>query len=152
MVNATTWFYGTNGTAGLWRTTTGGVSVDGAPAWTQVNIYSSGGALQPLAAAIGSVYVATDASFYSGGNYAIVHSLDGINWTQVSNQYAPALASENGSSPSSTQEPRQRVRTSCAKCRAVMQHAVDVGTCADAPTATISQPNRLKTISGPRCL
>jgi hypothetical protein len=100
MVNATTWFYGTNGTQGLWRTTTGGVAVNGAPAWTKVNLYASAaGATQPLDSAIGSIYVAQDGSFYSGGNYAIVHSTDGINWTQLSGQYAPALGSQNGSSP-----------------------------------------------------
>ena len=100
MVNASTWFYGTNGPQGLWRTTTGGVAVNGAPAWTQVNLYTTAaGATQPLDATIGSVYVAQDGSFYSGGNYAIVHSKDGINWTQLSGQYAPALGSQNGSSP-----------------------------------------------------
>jgi hypothetical protein len=100
MVNATTWFYGTNGPQGLWRTTTGGVAVNGSPAWTQVNLYTNdAGATQPLASTIGSVYVAGDGSFYSGGNYAIVHSTDGVNWTQLSGQYAPALGSQNGSSP-----------------------------------------------------
>jgi hypothetical protein len=99
MVDATTWFYGTNGSNGLWRTTTGGVSMNGVPAWTEVSYYGAGGASQPLTAAIGSVYVAQDGSFYSGGNYSIVHSTDGINWTQLSGEYAPALGSENGSSP-----------------------------------------------------
>ena len=100
MVNGTTWFYGTNGPQGLWRTTTGGVAVNGAPAWTQVNLYTNdAGAMQPLASTIGSVYLAEDGTFYSGGNYAIVHSTDGINWTQLSGQYAPALGSQNGSSP-----------------------------------------------------
>jgi hypothetical protein len=100
MVNATTWFYGTNGTQGLWRTTTGGVAVNGAPAWTKVTLYTNAaGAAQPLDSAIGSVYVAQDGSLYSGGNYAIVHSTDGIDWTQLSGQYAPALGSQNGSSP-----------------------------------------------------
>ncbi len=91
MVNATTWFYGTNGSQGLWRTTTAGVSVGGAPAWTEVNFYATGGASQPLISAIGSVYVAHDGSFYSGGNYAIVHSKDGINWTQLSGSIRSCL-------------------------------------------------------------
>jgi hypothetical protein len=99
MVNAKTWYYGTNGSQGLWRTTTGGVSENGAPAWTEANLYVSGGGTEPLVSAIGSVYVAQDGSFYSGGNYSVVHSVDGMNWTQLSGEYAPALGSENGSSP-----------------------------------------------------
>ena len=93
MVNATTWYYGTNSSNGLFRTTTGDVSVNGAPAWTLLT--------QPqIQQAIGSVYIAKDGSFYSGINYSVAHSTDGINWTPISGEYAPAaLFSQNGSSP-----------------------------------------------------
>lgn len=63
------------------------------------SLTNAAGATQPLDAAIGGVYIAQDGSFYSGGNYAIVRSTDGINWTQLSGQYAPGLFSQNGSSP-----------------------------------------------------
>ena len=54
---------------------------------------------QPLQAALGFVYIASDSTFYSGGNYGVVHSSDGINWVQISDEYAPALFDWNGSIP-----------------------------------------------------
>ncbi|MEO8155973.1 MAG: hypothetical protein ABI605_23150 [Rhizobacter sp.] len=88
MVDAKTWFYGTNGPNGLWRTTTGGVSANGAPAWKLV---------QP-GNANGSVYVARDGSFYAGGgNGNVIHSVDGITWSTIPN--SAVGGSLNGSTP-----------------------------------------------------
>jgi hypothetical protein len=87
MIDAKTWFYGTNGPDGLWRTTTGGVSVGGAPAWTQVFDGSVNG----------SVYVATDGTYYSGGGNVIWSADSGLTWTAVPN--SPGPPSVNGSTP-----------------------------------------------------
>jgi hypothetical protein len=85
MVDSKTWFYSTNGPDGIWRTTTGGVSVGGQPAWTQV---VSGGTN-------GSVYRAKNGIFYSG-SAGVSWSSDGVSWTPIPN--APSLYSFNGSS------------------------------------------------------
>lgn len=87
MIDATTWFYGTNSTDGLWRTTTGGVSVNGAPAWTEV-----------LSTWVnGSVYVATNGVFFVGGYPNVDWSKDGITWTPWAT--SPSATSINGSTP-----------------------------------------------------
>jgi hypothetical protein len=86
MIDAKTWFYGSNGTQGLWRTTTGGVSVGGQPAWTEV--YSG-------ASTNGSVYVAKSGTYYSGGSNVIWSSNLGVTWTAIPN--SPATTSINGS-------------------------------------------------------
>jgi hypothetical protein len=87
MIDATTWYYATNGGSGLWRTTTGGVSSDGtSPAWTQVFTGSVNG----------SVYEASNGVFYTGG-VNINWSTDGVTWMTMSN--SPGAGSENGSTP-----------------------------------------------------
>jgi hypothetical protein len=106
VVNDKTWFFGTQG-GNLWRTTTGGVpgkdsNGNATPAWSKVNLYGSCGTascLQPLNNALGFVYIASDGSFFSGGNFGVVHSVDGIDWTQISGEYAPGLYDWNGSIP-----------------------------------------------------
>jgi hypothetical protein len=75
MVDAKTWFFASNGSQGLWRTTTGGVSVGGQPAWTQV--YSG--------TANGSVYIAKNGDYYSGGNSVIWSTDMGTTWTPIAN-------------------------------------------------------------------
>src|SRR5208282_6447866 len=45
----------------------------------------------------GGVYVATDGSYYTGGTFQVVHSTDGLHWTSLSPEYAPAPFSMNGS-------------------------------------------------------
>jgi hypothetical protein len=87
MVNAKTWFCGTNGSQGLWRTTTGGVSVGGQPAWTRVFSGSVNG----------SVYIAKNGTYYSGGNNVIWSSNLGVTWTAIPN--SPNCTSVNGSTP-----------------------------------------------------
>ncbi len=89
MVNAKTWFYGTNGSQGLWRTTTGGVSVGGHRAWTQVFSGSVNG----------SVYIAKNGTYYSGGNSVIWSSDLGVTWTAIPS--SPNCTSINGSTPMS---------------------------------------------------
>jgi hypothetical protein len=84
MIDSKTWFYSTNGPNGVWRTTTGGVSVGGKPAWTQVH----------MGGANGSVYRAKNGVIYSGGS-RVDWSLDGISWTEISN--SPNTFSVNGS-------------------------------------------------------
>ncbi len=87
MVNAKTWFYGTNGCSGLWRTTTGGVSPDGtSSAWTEV--YNG--------CVNGAVYQASNGGFFTGGN-GIHGSADGISWLAMSG--SPTATSINGSNP-----------------------------------------------------
>ncbi len=89
MGNATTWFYGTNSGDGIYLTTTAGVSPDGASsAWTRV---FSGNAP-------GTVYVAPDHTYYSSGNDRILHSVNGHDWTAVS-EPGIGLGSFNGSTP-----------------------------------------------------
>jgi hypothetical protein len=108
IINDKTWFFGQLG-GKLWRTTSGGVPQNGQPAWTQVNIYVSSClssatncactgnvCSEPMTGSTGFVYMARDGSFYSGGNRALVHSTDGVNWTQISNQYSPSIADDNG--------------------------------------------------------
>jgi hypothetical protein len=84
MIDSKTWFYSTNGNGGIWRTTTGGVSVGGQPAWTQVRTGSANG----------SVYRAKNGVMYSGG-FRIQWSLDGVSWTTINN--SPNTYSFNGS-------------------------------------------------------
>jgi len=87
MIDSKTWYYATNGGNGLWRTTTGGVSSDGtSSAWTQVFTGSVNG----------SVYLAPNGVYYTGGNN-INYSTDGVSWMTMSN--APGAGSENGSTP-----------------------------------------------------
>jgi hypothetical protein len=90
MVDSKTWYYAPNDCTGLWRTTTGGVSEDGGPAWSQVyNGCVSGG-----------VYQASNGNFYTGSNTGsdnVVWSSDGINWNMMPN--SPSAASLNGSIP-----------------------------------------------------
>ena len=87
MVDAKTWFYGTNSCNGLYRTTTGGVSSDGtSSAWTKV--YDG--------CVNGSVYHATNGAYYAGGTN-IHWSLDGISWMTIAN--SPGASSINGSTP-----------------------------------------------------
>jgi hypothetical protein len=64
---STTWLFGTMG--GLWRTSDGGGS------WTMVssNIFH------------GSLYETTDGTLYLGGTQGVLHSTDGIAWTNVPN-------------------------------------------------------------------
>jgi hypothetical protein len=89
MVDGTTWFYATNSSTGIFLTHSGGASPDGTtPGWTQV---FSGNVP-------GSVYVASDGTFYSSGNGAIIHSTDGIHWTSVTDSNI-GLSSFNGSTP-----------------------------------------------------
>ena len=87
MINATTWFYATNGGSGLWRTSTGGVSTGGNPAWTQVYNGSVNG----------GVYVASDGTYYAGGNNIILSTDQGTTWNAIAN--SPSAGSMNGSSP-----------------------------------------------------
>jgi hypothetical protein len=85
MVDSKTWFYGTNGSNGLWRTTTGGVSPDGtSSAWTKV----FSGTVN------GSVYKATNGVYYVGGSLT-GWSTDGISWQTIPN--SPGGLSHNGS-------------------------------------------------------
>jgi hypothetical protein len=86
LVDATTWFYATNGCDGVWRTTTAGVSPDGhSPAWTQVE---TGGCVS------GTVYQASNGVFFTSGQ-ELHYSTDGITWMQ---ENAPSTWSVNGSS------------------------------------------------------
>jgi hypothetical protein len=87
MVDSKNWFYATNSPDGLWRTTTGGVSTGGAPAWTQVYNGSVNG----------SIYVATSGTYYSGGTNIIWSSDLGSTWAVVAN--SPSAGSFNGSTP-----------------------------------------------------
>jgi hypothetical protein len=87
MIDSKTWFYATNGTNGLYRTTTGGVSPDGhSSAWTQVyNSYVDG-----------DVYKASNGVYYIAGS-GISWSTDGISWHAMSG--SPGAAGVNGSDP-----------------------------------------------------
>ena len=87
MVDAKTWFYGTNGPQGLWRTTTGGVSVNGQAPWTQV--YSG--------SASGTVYITKGGNYYSGGNNVLWSKDLGVTWNAIPN--SPSSTSINGSTP-----------------------------------------------------
>jgi hypothetical protein len=87
MVDAKTWFYATNGPEGLWRTTTGGVSVAGQSAWTKVFAGSVNG----------SVYVAKNGAYYAGGGSVIWSADLGLTWKAISN--SPNSTSFNGSTP-----------------------------------------------------
>ena len=87
MVNATTWFYATNSSEGLYRTTTGGVSTGGQSAWTQV--YSG--------SVNGSIYIAKNGTYYAGGNDVIMSTDQGATWSTIAN--SPAPTSINGSTP-----------------------------------------------------
>jgi hypothetical protein len=84
MIDSKTWFYSTNGSDGIWRTTTAGVSAGGQPAWTQV---SKGGSN-------GSVYRAKNGIYYSGGGN-VSWSSDGVSWMDLSG--SPNTWSVNGS-------------------------------------------------------
>ena len=93
MVDTNTWFYGTNSGDGLWITTNG--DAPGGPTWTEVTLP---GATSPTESfTTGGVYIATDGSYYTGGTFQVVHSTDGMNWTSVGSEYAPAPFSMNGS-------------------------------------------------------
>jgi hypothetical protein len=93
MVDTNTWFYGTNGGDGLWITTNGDAP-DG-PTWTEIALP---GATSPTVQfATGGVYIATDGTFYAGGTFQVIHSKDGLHWTSVGSEYAPAPFSVNGS-------------------------------------------------------
>jgi photosystem II stability/assembly factor-like uncharacterized protein len=87
MVDAKTWFYATNGPQGLWRTTTGGVSTDGKPAWAQV--YSG--------SVNGSIYIAKNGTYYAGGNNVLWSKDLGLTWAVIPN--SPNVTSINGSTP-----------------------------------------------------
>ncbi len=67
MLDANTWYFGNGG--GLWRTTNAGST------WDQVFTQ----------AASGSVYTASDGSFYVGQNNTMARSLDGISWATIQN-------------------------------------------------------------------
>ena len=79
MIDGKTWFFG-NG-SGIFRTT------DGGGHWTQV--YMGG--------ASGSVYTAKDGSYYVAASFTVVHSSDGVTWTELANSHGGA--SVNGSNP-----------------------------------------------------
>jgi hypothetical protein len=89
MGDAKTWFYATNSGDGIYLTTTGGVSPDGTrSAWTRV-----------FAGNVpGSVYVAPDHTYYASGNSSIIHSVNGRDWTAISEPKI-GLGSFNGSTP-----------------------------------------------------
>jgi len=87
MVDAKTWFYGTNGPDGLWRTTTAGVSQGGKSAWTKV---FAGGVN-------GSVYIAKNGTYYAGGGSVIWSGDLGVTWKAIAN--SPNSTSINGSTP-----------------------------------------------------
>jgi hypothetical protein len=93
MVDKNTWFYGTNSGDGLWITTNGDAA-DG-PTWTEVSL--PGASSPTVQFATGGVYIATDGTFYTGGTFQVIHSVDGMNWTSVGSEYAPAPFSVNGS-------------------------------------------------------
>jgi hypothetical protein len=84
MLDATTWFYASNSSEGLWKTTTAGISVDGGSAWYRVINGGVGG----------SVYAAPSGVLYSSGQYS---TDQGEHWTQIPNH--PAMYSLNGSNP-----------------------------------------------------
>jgi len=87
MVNGTTWFYASNSDKGIYMTTTAGASPDGtSPGWKQVVSGGTGG----------SVYVATDGTYYAS-NGAVLHSTNGTTWDSVApNIYWDGF---NGSTP-----------------------------------------------------
>jgi hypothetical protein len=91
MVDAKTWFYASNSGTGVFFTTTGGVSSDGAsPAWEQVIVGQ----------APGSVYVSPDKTFYTSHGNTVVRSTNGTDWTDISDaSVSIGLSSFNGSTP-----------------------------------------------------
>lgn len=93
MVDTNTWFYGTNSGDGLWLTTNADSA--GGPTWTEVQLPGAPSPTEQFSA--GGVYIATDGSFYTSGTFQVIHSTDGLHWTSVSQEYAPAPFSVNGS-------------------------------------------------------